>query len=121
MRIGSSHLCAEHYIVHHCKAVGQQPEAALTAEGQRQAERLAALPIERIIGSPFVRGRQSIAPLAKRLGLPVATDTRLAERLLAACDLPDWLAGLRSSFDDLDLRLARGEFSPVAMQRASQL
>ena len=113
------------YIVRHCEAVGQQPEAALTAEGRRQAERLAdqlaALPIELIVCSPFTRARQSIAPLAERLGLPIATDNRLAERLLAASDLPDWLAALQSSFDDLDLRFAGGESSRAAMQRASQV
>jgi 2,3-bisphosphoglycerate-dependent phosphoglycerate mutase len=75
------------YIVRHCKAAGQQPEATLTVDGHVQAEqlaeKLAALPIERIISSPFVRAKQSIAPLAERLGLPIVTDTRLAERVLA--------------------------------------
>ena len=61
------------YIVRHCKAAGQQPEAALTANGRLQAvqlaEQFAALPIERIISSPFLRAKQSIAPLAERFGL----------------------------------------------------
>jgi 2,3-bisphosphoglycerate-dependent phosphoglycerate mutase len=59
---------------------------------------------------------QSIAPLAERLGLPIATDMRLAERVLAAGDLPDWLAALKSSFDDLHRCLAGGESSRAAMQ-----
>jgi 2,3-bisphosphoglycerate-dependent phosphoglycerate mutase len=113
------------YIVRHCKAAGQQPEAALTADGHLQAvqlaERLAVQPIERIISSPFVRAKQSIAPLAERLGLSIVTDKRLAERVLAASDLPDWLAALKSSFDDLDRSLAGGESSRAAMQRASEV
>jgi 2,3-bisphosphoglycerate-dependent phosphoglycerate mutase len=113
------------YIVCHCKAAGQQPEAALTADGHLQAvqlaERLNALPIERVISSPFLRAKQSIAPLAERLGLPIATDKRLAERVLAAGDLPDWLAVLKLSFDDLDRCFAGGESSRAAMQRASEV
>jgi 2,3-bisphosphoglycerate-dependent phosphoglycerate mutase len=113
------------YIVRHCKAAGQQPEAALTADGHLQAvqlaERLNALPIERVISSPFLRAKQSIAPLAERLGLPIATDKRLAERVLAAGDLPDWLAVLKLSFDDLDRCFAGGESSRAAMQRASEV
>ena len=113
------------YLVRHCKAAGQQPEAALTADGhlqaKRLAEKLAVLPIERIVASPFVRAKQSIAPLAERLGLPIATDKRLAERVLAAGDSPDWLAALKSSFDDLDCCFAGGESSRAAMQRASEV
>jgi 2,3-bisphosphoglycerate-dependent phosphoglycerate mutase len=113
------------YLVRHCKAAGQQAEAALTGEGRLQAtqlaEQLAALPIERIISSPFVRARQSIAPLAERLGLPIDTDERLAERVLAAGDLPNWLAALQASFDDIDRCFAGGESSRAAMQRASEV
>ena len=113
------------YIVRHCKAAGQQPEAGLTADGHLQAKKLAEqlslLPIGRIISSPFMRAKQSIAPLAGRLGLPIATDKRLAERILAAGDLPDWLAALKLSFDDLDRCFAGGESSRAAMQRASEV
>jgi 2,3-bisphosphoglycerate-dependent phosphoglycerate mutase len=128
--MGSSNLGWASYAqnalpVQHCKAAGQQPEATLTADGHLQAkqvaEKLAVLPIERIIASPFVRAKQSIAPLAERLSLPIAIDKRLAERVLAAGDLPDWLAALKSSFDDLDRCFAGGESSRAAMQRASEV
>jgi 2,3-bisphosphoglycerate-dependent phosphoglycerate mutase len=113
------------YIVRHCKAAGQQPEAALTADGHLQAvqlaERLNALPIERIISSPFLRAKQSIAPLAKQLSLQINIDARLAERVLAVPELPDWLAALKLSFDDLDRCFAGGESSRAAMQRASEV
>ncbi|SRR6266498_4476501 len=111
------------YIVRHCKAAGQAPYAPLTPEGIAQAtqlaDRLAVLPIERIISSPFLRATQSIAPLAQRLGLPIATDGRLAERILSTADLPDWLTVLQATFDDLDRCFEGGESSRTAMQRGA--
>ena len=121
----SPSMCKTLYIVRHCKAAGQQPDAALTAEGHLQAEQLAeqlaAVPIDRIISSPFARATQSIAPLADRLGLPIATDKRLAERVLVAGDLSEWLAALKSGFDDLDRSFPGGESSRAAMERALQV
>ncbi len=111
------------YIVRHCKAAGQQHDAPLTAEGVIQAtqlaERLALLPIQRIISSPFLRATQSITPLAQRLGLPIATDARLAERILSSAELPDWIAALQATFDDLDRCFEGGESSRTALQRAT--
>jgi 2,3-bisphosphoglycerate-dependent phosphoglycerate mutase len=113
------------YIVRHCKATGQRPDAPLTAEGLSQAEQLAdqlaALSIERIISSPFLRATQSAAPIARRLGLPVATDERLQERALSDVDLPDWMAALQSSFEDLDRCFEGGESSRAAMRRAIEV
>jgi 2,3-bisphosphoglycerate-dependent phosphoglycerate mutase len=110
------------YIVRHCKAAGQAPDAPLTSDGLAQAvqlaDRLAELPIQRIVSSPFRRAIQSIAPLAERLVLPVATDERLAERVLSAAELPNWLAALEATFDDLDRCFEGGESSRAAMQRA---
>jgi 2,3-bisphosphoglycerate-dependent phosphoglycerate mutase len=111
------------YIIRHCKAAGQHVDAPLTPEGAAQAtqlaDRLAMLPIERIISSPFLRATQSIAPLAQRLGLPIATDERLAERILSIADLPDWLAALQATFDDLERCFEGGESSRTAMRRAA--
>jgi 2,3-bisphosphoglycerate-dependent phosphoglycerate mutase len=113
------------YVVRHCKASGQAPDAPLTAEGVAQAtqlaDRLIDLPIERIISSPLLRATQSIAPLAQRLGLAIETDARLAERILSSADQPDWLAMLQSTFDDLDRCFEGGESSRAAMQRAAAL
>jgi 2,3-bisphosphoglycerate-dependent phosphoglycerate mutase len=110
------------YLVRHCKAAGQEPDSALTPEGAVQAAALAQflghLPIERIVSSPFLRARASIMPLARRLDLPVETDARLAERVLAGPDpLPDWLDRLRASFTDPDLCLPGGESSRIAQAR----
>jgi len=110
------------YLVRHCKAAGQEPDSPLTTEGTVQATALAHflghLPIDRIVSSPFLRARASIMPLARRLDLPIETDARLAERVLAGPDpLPDWLDRLRESFSAPDLCLPGGESSRTAQAR----
>jgi 2,3-bisphosphoglycerate-dependent phosphoglycerate mutase len=110
------------YLVRHCKAAGQEPDSPLTREGTAQAAALAQflgrLPIDRIVSSPFLRARASMMPLARRRDRPIATDTRLAERVLAGPDpLPDWMDRLRASFSDPDLCLPGGESSRTAQAR----
>jgi 2,3-bisphosphoglycerate-dependent phosphoglycerate mutase len=111
------------YIIRHCQTAGQEPEAVLTADGEKQAEKLADFlgdaRIERIVSSPFVRAVQSIEPLAHRLRLEIETDPRLQERVLSGSDLPNWRENLRQTFDHLDLHFPGGESSREAMQRAS--
>lgn len=110
------------YLIRHCQADGQAPDARLTPEGQQQAARLAELcgswPIERVLSSPFRRAVSSVAPLARRLKLPIITDERLVERVLSTAGLADWRAALRATFDDLELCFEGGESSRAAMQRA---
>ncbi|HZG16832.1 MAG TPA: histidine phosphatase family protein [Candidatus Bathyarchaeia archaeon] len=113
------------YIVRHCSADGQAPDAALTEKGREQAKLLAdffeGIEIEQIISSPFLRAQQSIEPLAARRGLSVKTDSRLVERVLAEGDLPDWMERLEESFADLELCLPGGESSRTAMERAIRI
>ncbi len=110
------------YLVRHCQASGQEPEAPLTQEGIIQANLLAdffsRVHVERIVSSPFVRAYQSITPLADRLGITIELDDRLTERVLSTAVLPDWRDHLLKTFDDLDLCLVGGESSRAAMQRA---
>lgn len=111
------------YLIRHCQASGQEPDAALTAEGKIQAEKLAHFLVDasiaRIVSSPFVRAVQSIEPLAWRLHLEIELDPRLQERVLSNDHLPNWRECLRETFDQLDLRFPGGESSREAMQRAS--
>jgi 2,3-bisphosphoglycerate-dependent phosphoglycerate mutase len=71
------------YLVRHCRASGQEPEAALTEEGLAQAERLAdflaPLAPDRILSSPFRRAVQSVEPLAARLDLPIELDVGVTD------------------------------------------
>lgn len=109
------------YLVRHCQASGQGPEAPLTALGHQQADDLAAwlLPrgIRRIVASSHLRARQSVEPLARQLGLVVETDDRLIERVLSPEPLDDWLDRLRAAWDDHDLALPGGESSRQATAR----
>lgn len=111
------------YLVRHCKAAGQAPEAPLTPEGREQAKSLAGFFKERevsgLISSPFVRAVQSIEPLANELNMSVEIEDRLAERVLSTEDLPDWLERLEESFRDLDLKLSGGESGNEAMERGA--
>ncbi|WP_308637886.1 histidine phosphatase family protein [Paenibacillus silvisoli] len=110
------------YVVRHCKAEGQAPDAPLTAVGVEQADRLAEFlsdkSIDAIVSSPYERARRTIAPLAARIGVEIVPDERLAERVLTDRDSPDWYEKLSKTFDDLDLCYEGGESSNAAMSRA---
>lgn len=113
------------YLVRHCKATGQEPDAPLTELGGKQAEQLAEFfsgkEIDSIISSPFERAHHTIKPLADKLGLETVLDERLTERVLSDQDLPDWYEMLRKTYDDLDLCYAGGESSRTAMSRVSSV
>ncbi|MEK5428740.1 histidine phosphatase family protein [Cytobacillus sp. FSL R7-0680] len=115
----------EIYIVRHCQATGQAPDAELTTTGQQQAEELKAflqdMPIDRILSSPFLRATQTIEPLAENIGVTVEVDKRLSERVLSTTSLDDWQDKLKATFDDVDLYFAGGESSRQAMDRISQV
>lgn len=109
------------YLVRHCQATGQQPDAPLTDIGQQQATELAdwfsKIPIARILSSPFARAYQSIVPLAEQLGLTIELDDRLIERMLSPVPLDNWREQLAETFVNLDLSFEGGESSHTAMMR----
>ncbi|MFC7370111.1 histidine phosphatase family protein [Fictibacillus iocasae] len=113
------------YCIRHCSAQGQEAEAPLTEEGMKQARMLATYmekyDIEAILSSPFLRAQQTISPLAEAQNLTVELDNRLAERVLAGKDLPDWRDHLEHSFKDEHAVLPGGESSFQASQRALAL
>jgi 2,3-bisphosphoglycerate-dependent phosphoglycerate mutase len=120
------------YLVRHCKAEGQLPEAKLTKEGIEQAKNLAKFFEEikigkenlarpsLIVSSPFLRARQTIEPLAQKLELKIEIDERLAERVLSTEMYSDWEERLKNTFWDLDLVFEGGESSKEAMNRGIQ-
>lgn len=77
------------YVLRHARAgrrsawKGADEERPLTKVGHRQAagvvDLLGELDIAQIVSSPYVRCRQSVEPLAERLGLPVDVADELAE------------------------------------------
>jgi len=109
------------YIIRHCKAEGQYPDAALTEEGNGQTRELAEflkdIQVDRIISSPFLRAKETIKPFAQKAGMEVEIDSRLAERHLDPSIVPDWLEWMRNSFTDLNLRDAGSESGYEATRR----
>ncbi|TXC93450.1 histidine phosphatase family protein [Metabacillus litoralis] len=109
------------YVIRHCEAEGQSPEAQLTGVGMEQALALSDFfsntKIDRMISSPYKRAIDSISPLAKRCNINIEIDRKLAERILSTKNLPDWFEKLRSTFDDLELKFEGGESSEEAMNR----
>jgi len=103
------------YLIRHCQAEGQDPDAPLTEKGKKDAEKLADFledkGIEAIVSSPYLRAVQTATPLAKRLSLEIQTDKRFSERVLSTEDLPDWLDCLKRTFADFDLKFSGGESS----------
>lgn len=110
------------YVIRHCEAEGQPPEARLTEKGEGQAADLAkflsVVKIDRIISSPFVRAIESVKPFAEQMQQEIEVDERLSERILGTGHLPDWLDKLRETFDNLEVKFDDGESSREAMNRA---
>ena len=78
----------------HYEATGQDPgiaDAPLTPLGREQAEAaaeaLAGEDVRRLLCSPYTRALQTVAPLARRLGLPVLVTPGVRERRAASCDI----------------------------------
>lgn len=109
------------YMIRHCEATGQAPDAPLTEKGAYQAMAVANLlayaGVAYIVGSPYARARQTIQPLSVKSGVPVHTDERLVERVLSCVPLPDWRDHLRNSFDNPDHALPGGESAAEASLR----
>jgi 2,3-bisphosphoglycerate-dependent phosphoglycerate mutase len=112
------------YLIRHCRAAaGGGANAPLTEEGEWQAQALAewfrerGVRVGRIISSPLLRAVQSAAPLAQWAGVPVETDERLRERVLAVPPVSDWREPTIASFADPDLCLPGGESGRQAADR----
>lgn len=73
------------YLIRHGKKVGEYGDPELTQLGHEQARQtgqyLAQLPITHLITSPSLRTRQTAEGISAVLGLPVAIDDRLVERM----------------------------------------
>ncbi len=66
-------------------------DPVLTPLGHQQArdaaEAMASVGIERIITSPYARALQTVAPIARKLGVPVLINPIVRERYAFACDV----------------------------------
>lgn len=112
------------YLIRHAHAgnkhqwSGPDEERPLSAKGREQAERMAHhlldADVKRIISSPAVRCRETVEPLAKRLGVEIEPSASLAEGAATepAFDLLHQLAG-----DGVDTALcSHGDVIPALVQ-----
>jgi 2,3-bisphosphoglycerate-dependent phosphoglycerate mutase len=109
------------YMIRHCEAEGQEPEAPLTGKGIQQAMDLAAFfekrKVDRIISSPFKRAIQTIQPLASEREIVIEMNHQLSERVLSTRNMPDWYNKLRETYVNFDLKYEGGESSREAANR----
>ena len=115
-------------MLRHCESDGFTADAPLTPLGYQQAarlaERLAEMPVDYVVSSPYRRALESIAPFAQSRGLSMHTDARLEERRRNRDNTPiaNWDEWVRQSFQDLDFRSPGGESGrDVARRGASVL
>lgn len=108
-------------LVRHCESSGQAHDAPLTPRGSEQAEALADFlsprPIARIVSSPYLRARQSVEPLARKLGLEIELDARLAERTLSPRPIDGWREVVARSFVDPKFSVPGGESGAETLAR----
>lgn len=113
------------YLVRHCHASGQEPQAELTDKGREQAEELMRFfekrKVNHIISSPFKRAIQSIQPTAECKEINVEIDSRLAEHRLISEDVEDWIERFKESFQEMDLKMAGGQSSLEVAEKAVDL
>lgn len=109
------------YLVRHCSADGQQPNAQLTEQGQQQAQELVHFfrdkNIEKIYSSTYVRAVQSVEPLAETLNLKIQQEQRLTERVFSTVIMDDWMTWFKKGFENPDLVFEGGESGRAAQAR----
>ncbi len=80
-------------ILRHCEKAGDALDDPLTprgaADAEALAEALAGQGIDAIYASPYRRSQETIAPFARRAGLEIVTDGRLAEWRISSTALAD--------------------------------
>ncbi|WP_214700807.1 MULTISPECIES: histidine phosphatase family protein [unclassified Exiguobacterium] len=113
------------YLIRHCSAAGQEPDAPLTEAGHAQALLLRDffrdISIDRIISSDYIRAVASVTSLADAHQLQIEREPLLRERILSHEPLEDWLTPLRQSFIDPTFKLLDAESSQEATNRILQV
>lgn len=113
------------YVLRHCKATGQEFDAALTTDGIESAQQLvpilAKLNIDHIYVSEMNRTYESIKPYLTNYKTPLTYDSRLNERILSDLPIDNWLTELKMTFSDFNYRIHNGETSLEAQQRILEI
>jgi len=110
------------YFVRHAHADWTPDEnRPLSAKGVKDAVQVAELlqeyPIRTIYTSPYRRAQQTVAPLAKRLELPLSIEPDLRERSLGSGPFEDFIQAVASVWQDPSFAHPGGESNETAQQR----
>jgi 2,3-bisphosphoglycerate-dependent phosphoglycerate mutase len=93
----------------------------LSERGRRDAERLADLlgdeEIDAVLSSPYARARETVEPLAWRLGTEVTVRDEFRERRLAGSHVDDFDAAVSRLWDDFSRSHPGGESHAEAQRR----
>jgi 2,3-bisphosphoglycerate-dependent phosphoglycerate mutase len=93
----------------------------LSERGHQDAERAAVIllkyPISVIYSSPYLRARQTIAPLSSRLDISVKIEPDLRERRLSEEPAADFLKAVEVTWQDFSFAHPGGESNSAAQQR----
>ena len=111
-----------YYLVRHAHADWVPDESrSLSAQGMRDAERLAGLlrplPITAFYSSPYRRAEQTIAPAAAALDLPITLAPGLRERALGDFGGDTFQTAVRTTWENPDFAYPGGETNRAARQR----
>ncbi|MGA9232062.1 MAG: histidine phosphatase family protein [Exiguobacterium oxidotolerans] len=113
------------YLIRHCEASGQEPDAPLTENGHRQAKELVSFfesrSVNRILSSPFRRAIESIEAVAFQTNCSIEIQDDLRERVLSRQPLTDWQEHLQRTFTDFDYACPGGETSAEATRRIQDI
>jgi len=114
------------YLVRHAHADWRPDEnRPLSAKGRigadRVADALCPFPIVAVCSSPARRARQTIAPLAARLGLSVQTVPQLCERRLCDGAVDNFVRAVRATWTDPSFAFPGGESNAAAQRRGMRV
>lgn len=88
------------------------------ADAARVADVLARYPVSLICSSPYRRARETVAPLAARMGLPVGIEPDLREREMGGAPVEGFLSAVEATWRDPSFTHPGGETNAVAQRRA---
>ena len=110
------------YLVRHAHAEWTADEnRPLSGRGRAHAEQVAGVlggvPITAVYASPARRARETIAPLAARLGLPIHILPDLRERELCHGAVDDFFRAVKTTWSDPSFAHPGGESNAAAQRR----
>ncbi|MES0362236.1 MAG: histidine phosphatase family protein [Anaerolineales bacterium] len=110
------------YLVRHADVVWTPDENRSLSEcghqdAKRAAEILLKFPISVIYSSPYLRARQTIAPLSSHLEIDVQSEPDLRERRMSEGQIPDFLKVIEATWEDFSFAYPGGESNSAAQQR----